>query len=120
MKFFMKKGNACAVTPASHYVQAIFNITKKEKLPKKEVFLKKSLLQAQNRLERAYERLSLVNEPDLIDSYIYELNAANLQYQVILRDYKALTEPSNQATCIPSPLSLPCNRAQTFKHPEQI
>lgn len=63
---------------------------KKEKLPKKEVFLKKALLQAQRNLQDAYNGLANVNEPELIDSYIYELNAANLRYQVILRDYKSL------------------------------
>lgn len=67
----------------------------KEKLPKKEVFLKKALLEAQRSLQDAYDGLSNVNEPELIDSYIYELNAANLRYQVILRDYKSL---QNQKT----------------------
>ncbi len=61
----------------------------KEKLPKKEVFLKKALLDAQRSLQDAYDGLANVNEPELIDSYIYELNAANLRYQVILRDYKS-------------------------------
>lgn len=65
-------------------------IRKKEKAPKKEVFLKKALLDAQRSLQDAYDGLSNVNEPELIDSYIYELNAANLRYQVILRDYKLL------------------------------
>lgn len=63
---------------------------KKEKTPKKEVFLKKALLEAQRSLQDAYAGLANVNEPDLIDSYIYELNAANLRYRVILRDYKSL------------------------------
>ncbi|RKI26019.1 DUF2508 family protein [bacterium 1xD8-6] len=65
---------------------------KKEKTPKKEVFLKKALLEAQRNLQDAYAGLANVNEPDLIDSYIYELNAANLRYQVILRDYKSLED----------------------------
>lgn len=63
---------------------------KEEKLPKKEVFLKKALLDAQRNLKDAYNGLANVNDPDLIDSYIYEVNAANLRYQVILRDYKLL------------------------------
>lgn len=63
---------------------------KEEKLPKKEVFLKKALLDAQRNLKDAYNGLANVNDPDLIDSYIYEVNAANLRYQVILRDYKML------------------------------
>lgn len=64
-------------------------LRKQEKLPKKEVFLKKALLDAQRSLQDAYNGLANVNEPELIDSYIYELNAANLRYQVILRDYKS-------------------------------
>lgn len=69
---------------------AMKSTQKKEKLPKKEVFLKKALLDAQRRLKDAYDGLANVNDPDLIDSYIYEVNAANLRYQVILRDYKLL------------------------------
>lgn len=65
---------------------------KKDDPHKKETFLKKALLEAQRSIEDAYAGLSNVNEPDLIDSYIYEVNAANLRYQVILRDYKLLTE----------------------------
>ena len=52
----------------------------------------KALLEAQRSLQDAYNGLSNVNEPDLIDSYIYEVNAANLRYQVILRDYKLLKQ----------------------------
>ncbi len=62
------------------------------KAAKKEAFLKKALLEAQRSLQDAYNGLSNVNEPDLIDSYIYEVNAANLRYQVILRDYKLLKQ----------------------------
>ena len=65
--------------------------TKKEKPPKREVFLKKSLLEAQRRLENAYTGLDAVDDPDMIDSYIYELNAAYLRYRIILRDMKELT-----------------------------
>ena len=67
-------------------------IKKTEDPHKKETFLKKALLEAQRSLQDAYDGLSNVNEPDLIDSYIYEVNAANLRYQVILRDYKLLKE----------------------------
>lgn len=65
----------------------------KEKNPpkKREDFLKKSLLEAQRSLENAYIGLANVNDPDLIDSYIYELNAACLRYQVLLREVKSLT-----------------------------
>ena len=63
---------------------------KEEKEVKKELFLKKALLEAQRNLQDAYTGLANVKDPDLIDCYIYEVNAANLRYQVILRDYKQL------------------------------
>ncbi len=65
--------------------------TKQKKPPKREVFLKKSLLEAQRRLENAYTGLDAVDDPDMIDSYIYELNAAYLRYRIILRDMRELT-----------------------------
>lgn len=74
-------------------------IWKKEKpTGKKELFLKKALLDAQRNLQDAYDGLANVKEPDLIDSYIYEVNAANLRYQVILRDYKLLESQKNSLT----------------------
>ena len=71
-------------------------IRKKRNLPKKEDFLKKSLLDAQKRFEDAYKGLQNVNDPDLIDSYIYEINAANLRYKVLLRDVKTIDQSSHQ------------------------
>lgn len=68
---------------------------KKRNLPKKEDFLKKALLEAQQSFENAYKGLENVNDPDLIDSYIYEINAANLRYKVLLRDVKILSENNN-------------------------
>ncbi|MCI5502253.1 MAG: YaaL family protein [Lachnospiraceae bacterium] len=68
---------------------------KKRNLPKKEDFLKKALLEAQQSFENAYKGLENVNDPDLIDSYIYEINAANLRYKVLLRDVKMLSENNN-------------------------
>ena len=70
-------------------------VREKERPPKKEVFLKKALEEAQRSLQDAYDGLANVKEPELIDSYIYELNAANLRYQVILRDYKSLKEQNS-------------------------
>ncbi|MBQ1992987.1 MAG: DUF2508 family protein [Lachnospiraceae bacterium] len=57
----------------------------------KEDFLKKALIDAQKRYENAYKGFQSVDDPDLIDSYIYEINAANLRYNVLLRDVKAIT-----------------------------
>ena len=41
-------------------------------------------------LEVAYAGFDNVTEPDLIDCYIYELNAAQLRYQFLLRRFKNL------------------------------
>ena len=74
-------------------------LEKKKELPKKEKFLKKSLLEAQKNLKDA---------PDLIDSYIYQLNAAYLRYRVLLRDVKALTSDEvHQTPHIDSEIHIP-------------
>ena len=70
-------------------------IAKKRNPPKKEDFLKKALLEAQQNFENAYKGLANVNDPDMIDSYIYEINAANLRYKVLLRDVKTLDSSHN-------------------------
>lgn len=69
--------------------------TKKEDLPKKEDFLKKALLDAQKRFDDAYKGLQNVNEPDLIDSYIYEINAATLKYKVLLQEVKMMNDDNS-------------------------
>ncbi len=63
---------------------------KKEVPPKREDFLKKALHDCQQALDDAYRGLQNTNEPDLIDRYIYELNAANMRYKVLLRDIKEI------------------------------
>ena len=70
-------------------------IAKKRNPPKKEDFLRKALLEAQKKFENAYKGLAKVSDPDLIDSYIYEINAANLRYKVLLRDVKTLDSSHN-------------------------
>ena len=83
-------------------------LEKKKELPKKEKFLKKSLLEAQKNLTDAYAGLDSVQEPDLIDSYIYQLNAAYLRYRVLLRDVKALTSDEvHQTPHIDSEIHIP-------------
>ena len=43
-------------------------------------------------LEDAYAGFDNVTDPDLIDCYIYELNATQLRYQFLLRRFKHLEE----------------------------
>lgn len=66
--------------------------TKKRTIPQKEDFLRKALLDAQTSFKDAYEGLQNVNEPDLIDSYIYEINAATLKYKVLLKEVKMIND----------------------------
>ena len=45
-------------------------------------------------LDDAYSNFEQVVDPTLIDCYIYELNAAQLRYQFLLRCFKSL-EPES-------------------------
>ena len=45
-------------------------------------------------LEIAYSGFDNVTEPDLIDCYIYEVNAMQLKYKFLLRRLKQKTEDS--------------------------
>lgn len=72
--------------------------TKKENPPKREEFLKKAIKDTEQALQDAYQGLSVSEDPDLIDRYIYEVNAALLRYKVLLREMKScdalLKEPA--------------------------
>ena len=63
--------------------------TKKETPPKREEFLKKAIRDTEQALQDAYQGLSISDDPDLIDRYIYEVNAALLRYKVLLREMKS-------------------------------
>lgn len=78
----------------------LFFKDKKENPPKREDFLKKALQDCQRSLEDAYRGLQNTNEPDLIDRYIYELNAANMRYKVLLRDIKEISPQELPAHCL--------------------
>lgn len=52
--------------------------------------LREELLLTRNALENAYAGFDNATDPDLIDCYIYELNAAQLRYQFLLRRFKNL------------------------------
>lgn len=74
----------------SNNEKGIFMIfsNKKRNPPKREEFLKNALKETQKSFENAYKGLENVDDPDLIDLFIYEINAANLRYKVLLRDIK--------------------------------
>lgn len=50
--------------------------------------LKRELSQVQDAMELAYQNLSNVVDPDLIDCYIFELNAIQKKYKFILKQVK--------------------------------
>ena len=52
--------------------------------------IQEELEQSRFALEIAYSNFDNVTDPDLIDCYIYELNAAQLRYQFLLRSFKNL------------------------------
>ena len=74
----------------SNNEKGIFMIfsNKKRNPPKREEFLKNALKETQKSFENAHKGLESVDDPDLIDLFIYEINAANLRYKVLLRDIK--------------------------------
>ena len=74
----------------SNNEKGIFMIfsNKKRNPPKREEFLKNALKETQKSFENDYKGLESVDDPDLIDLFIYEINAANLRYKVLLRDIK--------------------------------
>lgn len=78
----------------------LFKDKQKENPPKREDFLKKALQDCQQSLEDAYCGLQNTNEPDLIDRYIYELNAANMRYKVLLRDIKEVSSEELPSPCL--------------------
>lgn len=51
--------------------------------------LMEELKQARDAMEAVYSNLSYVIEPDMIDCCIYELNALQLRYKIILNQMKA-------------------------------
>lgn len=47
--------------------------------------LERDLREARLRLRRAYDAFDLVSDPDLIDAWIYEINAWQARYSSLLR-----------------------------------
>ncbi len=52
--------------------------------------LKAEIEQTRHKMESARNQFEQVVDPTLIDCYIYELNAAQLRYQFLLRRFKLL------------------------------
>lgn len=50
--------------------------------------LLEELAKTKSAMDTAYSNFENVTEPDLIDCYIYELNAAQMRYRFLLRKVK--------------------------------
>lgn len=64
-------------------------IKKKQALPCFQEDLSAELLALQSNMNEAYCRLNYTTDPVLIDSCIYEINAASLRYEYLLSKVKA-------------------------------
>ncbi|BCN32942.1 YaaL family protein [Anaeromicropila herbilytica] len=56
-----------------------------KKLSKEDEELRNEIMKTQMALESAYSKFENVVDPDLIDSYIYEVNAVQLRYKFLLK-----------------------------------
>lgn len=64
------------------------NNTNDTDLPAEHNYLKQELAQTKEDLDLALHNLNYVLDPDLIDCCIYEVQAAQLRYKVLLREAK--------------------------------
>ena len=58
--------------------------------------LDEELREARLQLRRAYDAFDLVTDPDLIDAWIYEINAWQARYCGLLRQRKAMEPEAAQ------------------------
>lgn len=63
---------------------------KKTPLELEQELLKAQLSETKSAMEAAYSNFENVLDPDLIDCYIYELNAAQKRYKFLLEQAKRL------------------------------
>ena len=61
-----------------------FGSKKKRQLEREDVFILATLEKLKKDLDNIHLSLDAVTDPDLIDSFIYEMNAINMRYKVYL------------------------------------
>lgn len=72
---------------------ALFHVVKHAKTNDERYdVLLNDLAKTKSNLDSAYENFQNVVEPDLIDSYIYELNAMQLRYKFLLGRLKQIED----------------------------
>jgi Protein of unknown function (DUF2508). len=63
---------------------------RRNSMAKEELLLQEEIEKAKLALETAYSNFENVLDPDLIDCYIYEVNAVQHRYKFLLKQAKAL------------------------------
>lgn len=54
--------------------------------------LERELRETRSRLQRAYDAFDQVSDPDLIEAWIFEINAQRAKYAYLLKQRKALEQ----------------------------
>lgn len=71
-------------------------MTRKERRLREDA-LERELREARLQLRRAYDAFNLVSDPDLIDAWIYEINAWQARYSSLLKQRRELEpEPARE------------------------
>ncbi len=55
--------------------------------------LERELCETGRRIQQAYDAFNLVSDPDLIEAWVYEINALQARYAYLLKRRKALRAP---------------------------
>lgn len=58
--------------------------------------LEREICETGRRLQQAYDAFNLVSDPDLIEAWVYEINAQQARYTYLLKRRKALGAPEMQ------------------------
>lgn len=75
---------------------------KRSSEPSPQQLLEHSLKETRQRLAQARAGFNAAQDGDLVESYIYEINALQSRYSYLLRQLKALEEPSVRAEQAPA------------------
>ncbi len=75
---------------------------RKEIPPKRKDFLKKAIHDCHQAFNDAWLGLQNANEPDVIDRYIYELNAADMRYRVLIREMRQIADAEEKTQASPA------------------
>lgn len=71
---------------------------RKSRIPKEREILHYQIQRTQLALETAYSNFDNVLDPELIDSFIYEVNAIQQRYQYLIQQIKELDSQLEQTT----------------------